>query len=121
MFGISGENLTKRVRSRAFKAMLSQDIGWFDETENNVGTLTTKLATEAASVQSATGSRIGFVLMNIGNFGVGLVLALYYGWALTLLILAFVPFMVISGALQMKMLTGFSSKDKKVLEEAGKV
>lgn len=59
--------------------------------------------------------------MNIGNFGVGLVLALYYGWALTLLILAFVPFMIISGVLQMKMLTGFSGKDKEILEEAGKI
>jgi membrane protein implicated in regulation of membrane protease activity len=59
--------------------------------------------------------------MNIGNFGVGLILAFIYGWAITLVILAFVPFMVISGVLQTKMLTGFSSKDKEVLEEAGQV
>ena len=59
--------------------------------------------------------------MNIGNFGVGLILAFIYGWAVTLVILAFVPFMVISGVLQTKMLTGFSSKDKEVLEEAGQV
>ena len=59
--------------------------------------------------------------MNIGNFGIGLILAFVYGWAITLTILAFVPFMVISGVLQTKMLTGFSSKDKEVLEEAGQV
>jgi hypothetical protein len=59
--------------------------------------------------------------MNIGNFGVGLILAFIYGWAITLVILAFVPFMIISGVLQTKMLTGFSSKDKEVLEEAGQV
>jgi membrane protein implicated in regulation of membrane protease activity len=59
--------------------------------------------------------------MNIGNFGVGLILAFIYGWAITLVILAFVPFMVISGVLQTKLLTGFSSKDKEVLEEAGQV
>jgi ABC-type bacteriocin/lantibiotic exporter with double-glycine peptidase domain len=37
------------------------------------------------------------VLMNISNFGVGLVIAFYYGWEVTLLILGFVPFMIISG------------------------
>ena len=59
--------------------------------------------------------------MNIANFGVGLILSFIYGWAITLTILAFVPFMIISGVLQTKMLTGFSSKDKAILEEAGKV
>jgi ABC-type multidrug transport system fused ATPase/permease subunit len=121
MFGLSGENLTKRLRSKGFKAMLSQDVAWFDDKDNNVGTLTTRLAVEAAAVQGATGVRIGFVLTNIGNLGVGLVISFVYGWAITLCILAFVPFMIIGGALQTKMLTGFSGKDKKILEEAGKI
>jgi hypothetical protein len=51
MFGISGENLTKRLRSNGFKAILSQDISWFDNPVNSVGALTTRLAVEAASVQ----------------------------------------------------------------------
>jgi ABC-type multidrug transport system fused ATPase/permease subunit len=120
MFGLSGENLTKRVRSIAFKAMLSQEIGWFDKPENNVGTLTTRLATEAAAVQGATGSRLGGVLMNVANLGVGIVLAFIYGWAITLVVLAFIPFIIISGVLQTKMMSGFSGKDKEAIEEAGK-
>jgi hypothetical protein len=51
MFGISGENLTRRLRSKGFKTMLSQEIGWFDEPDNNIGALTTRLAVEAAAVQ----------------------------------------------------------------------
>lgn len=51
MFGLSGENLTKRLRSLAFKAMLSQDVAFFDKQENNVGILCTKLATETSAVQ----------------------------------------------------------------------
>ena len=31
MLGISGENLTMRLRKKAFKAMVEQEIGWFDE------------------------------------------------------------------------------------------
>nr|QNH67928.1 ATP-binding cassette transporter subfamily B member 1 X2 [Brachionus plicatilis] len=121
MFGISGENLTKRLRSKGFKTMLKQDIAWFDNQENSVGILCTKLAVEAAAVQGAAGIRIGALLMNLGNLGIGLVLALVYGWAIALTILAFVPFMIVGGVLQTKMLTGFSGKDKEVLQDAGKI
>ena len=51
MFGISGENLTRRMRSKGFKAILSQDVSWFDDPLNNVGALTTRLSVEAAAVQ----------------------------------------------------------------------
>ena len=54
MFGMSGENLTKRLRSVTFKAILSQEIGFFDKQENNVGVLCTKLATEASAVQGVS-------------------------------------------------------------------
>lgn len=121
MFAISGENMTKRLRSKAFKAMLTQEIGWFDRPENNVGTLTTKLAIEAAAIQGATGVRIGGILTNIGNLGIGLIISFVYGWSIALLILAFVPFMIVSGVLQNKLMTGFASNDKKILEEAGKL
>ena len=121
MFGISGENLTKRLRSQGFKSMLSQEIAWFDEPENNIGALCTRLSVEAAAVQGATGVRIGFVLMTLGNLGIGIIIAFVYGWALTLVILGFMPFLIAAGWLQTKMLTGFSTKDKEILEEAGKV
>lgn len=54
MFGVSGENLTRRLRSRGFKAMLSQEIAWFDDPKNNIGTLCTKLAVDASAVQGVS-------------------------------------------------------------------
>ena len=39
MFGVSGENLTARMRKDAFEAMLKQEMGWFDKVENNTGSL----------------------------------------------------------------------------------
>jgi hypothetical protein len=51
MFALAGENLTKRLRSSAFRAMLSQEVAWFDEPENNVGSLCTRLSVEAGAVQ----------------------------------------------------------------------
>lgn len=94
MFAYSGENMTKRLRSECFKTMLKQDLEWFDKQENNVGSLTARLAVETAAIQGATGAKIGNILMNIANLGVGIVLAFYYSWVITLVIIAFIPFMV---------------------------
>ncbi|CAF3438593.1 unnamed protein product [Rotaria socialis] len=121
LFAISGESLTQRLRAKIFRTLLQQDIAYFDQAENNTGALCTRLATEASEVQGATGVRIGTMLQNISNLGVGIVLAFIYGWSLTLIMLAFVPFMILAGFLQTYLLTGFADKDKKALEEAGKI
>ncbi|CAF1223645.1 unnamed protein product [Rotaria sordida] len=121
LFAISGETLTQRLRAKIFQTLLRQEITYFDRPENNTGALCTRLATEASDVQGATGIRIGTMLQNISNLGVGIILAFIYSWSLTLIMLAFVPFMIIAGFLQMYLLTGFTTKDKKVLENAGKI
>jgi ATP-binding cassette, subfamily B (MDR/TAP), member 1 len=59
--------------------------------------------------------------MNFANLGIGIILAFVNSWAITLLIAAFIPVMILSGILQTKLLTGFAGKDKKSLEDAGKV
>ncbi|XP_057288485.1 ATP-dependent translocase ABCB1 isoform X2 [Pezoporus wallicus] len=50
-FGKAGEILTMRLRFMAFKAMLRQDMSWFDNTKNNTGALTTRLANDASQVK----------------------------------------------------------------------
>ncbi|CAF3631938.1 unnamed protein product [Rotaria sp. Silwood1] len=121
LFAISGETLTQRLRAKIFQTLLKQDIAYFDRPENNTGALCTRLSTEASDVQGATGIRIGTMLQNIANLGVGIILAFIYSWSLTLVMLAFVPFMIVAGFLQMYLLTGFTNNDKKALENAGKV
>lgn len=54
MFGIAGEKLTMRLRSQMFKAMLSQEMAWYDNKDNGIGSLCARLAGEAASVQGVS-------------------------------------------------------------------
>ncbi|XP_078573255.1 ATP-dependent translocase ABCB1-like isoform X7 [Branchiostoma floridae x Branchiostoma japonicum] len=119
-YGKSGEMLTMRLRQMGFSALLRQEIGYFDDHQNNTGALTTRLAVQASQVQGATGARLGTIVQNIFNLGVAVILAFIYGWQLTLLCLAFVPFMIFAGFLQMRMLAGYSSEEKKAVEDAGK-
>ncbi|KAM6934651.1 bile salt export pump [Xenentodon cancila] len=120
-FAKSGELLTRRLRKVGFQAMLRQEVGWFDNPTNSPGALTTRLATDASMVQGATGSQIGMIVSSLTNIGASFIIAFYFSWKLTLVIMCFLPLIGLSGVFQAKMLTGFANEDKKAMEAAGRV
>ncbi|XP_067459605.1 bile salt export pump isoform X2 [Thunnus thynnus] len=120
-FAMSGELLTRRLRKVGFQAMLKQEIGWFDDPRNSPGALTTRLASDASMVQGATGSQIGMIVNSLTSIGASFIIAFYFSWKLTLVIMCFLPLIGLSGVLQAKMLSGFANEDKNAMEEAGQV
>ncbi|CAF1567474.1 unnamed protein product [Rotaria sp. Silwood1] len=48
---VAGARLTNRLRIKAFGCILRQEVGWFDEVENNVGALCSRLSTDALEIQ----------------------------------------------------------------------
>ena len=121
MFSCSGEALTKRLRSKIFRAILRQDIAYFDQAHHNTGALCTYLATEASDVQGASGVRIGIMIQNIVTVGVGILIGFIFSWQLTLLIIAFLPFIIFGAVIQIRLITKFVKNDKESLENAGKI
>ncbi|TNN13638.1 Multidrug resistance protein [Schistosoma japonicum] len=112
LFGKSGEKLIKRIRSMVFEAMLRQEIGWFDEPENQAGALTARLATDAAKMSMISGAQLGFIIEALSLIIMSLVIAFIYSWQLTLVVLAFYPIIVIGGFLQMRSMSGKGKSNK---------
>ncbi|KAI9330699.1 putative ABC transporter protein [Zopfochytrium polystomum] len=95
-FETAGAAMTRRLRNMAFASIMRQEGGFFDQEGNSLGALTTALATEASSVGDMVTKVWGDVAQIVCTAIAGLVIALYYGWALTLICLIGVPFLVIS-------------------------
>jgi ATP-binding cassette subfamily B (MDR/TAP) protein 1 len=49
-FEMAGEIYTRRLRAILFRKYMEQEVGFFDQNENNTGALTTKLAIDAKNV-----------------------------------------------------------------------
>ena len=121
MFSISGENLTKRLRVMAFKAMLAQEMGWHDRAENNTGSLCARLSNDASKVQGASGSRIGTVLHATCAMVIGIGVGVFYEWRLGLAGTLLFPIMVASVVINQKTVNGANSKERKIFEKSAKV
>lgn len=61
------------------------------------------------------------IVNSLTNIGASFIIAFYFSWKLTLVIMCFLPLIGLSGVFQAKMLTGFANEDKKSMEAAGQV
>ncbi|KAG1354245.1 ABC transporter B family member 2 [Cocos nucifera] len=93
-FGIMGERLTLRVRENMFGAILRNEIGWFDDTNNTSAMLSSRLETDATLLRTIVVDRSTILLQNIGMIVTSLIIAFILNWRLTLVVLATYPLMV---------------------------
>ncbi|KAI8371097.1 putative ABC transporter protein [Blakeslea trispora] len=120
-FEIAGELYTKRLRADIFAAYMRQEIGFFDQDENNAGALTSRLAVDARNVNEMVTKVWGDVTQLVVTLIVGLVIAFIYSWALTLIILILAPFLMAATGYESRVYRGFEDKTKKANSESGEV
>lgn len=109
------------MRSKALRSILRQEIAYFDQAEHSTGALCTRLATESSAVQGASGVCFGLIFQYLFAMGVGLIVGFIHCWQLTFVMLAFLPFILFGGVLQIRLSSYFARKDKPIVENAGQV
>ncbi|OEL31856.1 ABC transporter B family member 19 [Dichanthelium oligosanthes] len=112
-FSIMGENLTTRVRRMMLAVILRNDVGWFDQEENNSSLVAARLTTDAADVKSAIAERISVILQNMTSLLVSFVVGFIIEWRVALLILVTFPLLVLANFAQQLSMKGFAGDTAK--------
>ncbi|KAI5864665.1 P-loop containing nucleoside triphosphate hydrolase protein [Durotheca rogersii] len=117
-FAKCSERLVHRVRDRAFRSMLRQDVAFFDKDENSAGALTSFLSTETTHVAGLSGVTLGTLLMVITTLISAMAVALAFGWKLALVCIATVPILLGCGFFRFYMLAHFQRRSQRAYEQS---
>ncbi len=116
IFAKCSERLVHRVRDRAFRAMLRQDVAFFDREENTAGALTSFLSTETTHVAGLSGVTLGTLLTMVTTLVSALTVSLIIGWKLALVCTATIPVLLGCGFFRFWMLAHYQRRAKKAYE-----
>ncbi|KAL3850148.1 hypothetical protein ACJIZ3_012030 [Penstemon smallii] len=117
---ITGERQAVRIRNLYLRAILRQDIGYFDK-ETNTGEILERISSDTINIQDAIGEKIGKFLQLSASFLGGFVIAFIKGWLLTLVMLSSIPVLVISAALMTVLIAKLTSRGQAAYSAAAVV
>lgn len=116
----TGERQTGRLRLKYLKAVLKQDMNFFD-IEAEKTNLVYHISTDAILVQDAIGDKIGHTIRYLSHFIVGFLLGFMSGWKLALVTLAVIPLLAIAGGAYTLSISTISKKAETAYAECGMV
>jgi ATP-binding cassette subfamily B protein len=119
LFGLAGERGVKRVRERLFDSLVVQEVGFFDG--ERTGDLTSRLASDTASLQGLLSSQFSMALRNGVQVVGGLVLLLVTSWKLTGVMLLVVPAVALGAVFYGRKIRALSQRYQDALGDAGHV
>jgi len=116
---MAGERQSVRCRKAYLKAILTQEIGWFDITKSSE--LATRISSDTLLFQEAIGEKVGNFLHHTSTFVAGFAVGFINGWQLTLVILALTPLIAAAGAFMTKMMADLTKQGQDAYAKAGGV
>ncbi|TMW62693.1 hypothetical protein Poli38472_005311 [Pythium oligandrum] len=118
-WSIAAARQARRLREEYSKAILRQEIGWFDV--NDPMTLATKVADQTLTIQEGMGKKVGegvnFFSMAVGGILIGVI----KGWKLGLALLCFTPLLACAAYFMVRTLTGAIQSSIEAYGRAGAV
>ncbi|KAG7393096.1 Antigen peptide transporter 2 [Phytophthora pseudosyringae] len=116
---LTASRQSKRIRSLYVNAIITKEIGWFDV--NDPMQLSSRVADASIAIQDGIGSKMSDLLHFSATVVSGIVVAFVKGWELTLILMAVVPFVALSGMLAKKVIVAATHKGMQSYAQAGAV
>mmetsp|Transcript_8850 Transcript_8850/g.26737 ORF Transcript_8850/g.26737 Transcript_8850/m.26737 type:complete len:1349 (-) Transcript_8850:785-4831(-) len=117
-FGAASENLAYRVRNLMFSAYLRQEPGYFDLPENAVGSVSSKLASDATRLKAKTGEPLQAIVMTVFGLILGVVLSFIFMWPVALISLGILPMLGFAMSIQTAIVFESGEKGRETKQEA---
>ncbi|KAF8627411.1 hypothetical protein AX17_006226 [Amanita inopinata Kibby_2008] len=121
LFSAAASRLTARLRSLSFKAILRQDIEFFDRDEHSTGALTSNLSDNPQKVNGLAGITLGAIVQSISTIIFGSVLGLAFAWKLGIIGIACTPVLISTGYIRLRVVVLKDQANKKAHEESAQL
>uniref|UniRef100_A0A452XXK3 ABC transporter B family member 21 n=1 Tax=Aegilops tauschii subsp. strangulata TaxID=200361 RepID=A0A452XXK3_AEGTS len=117
---ITGERQAARIRNMYLRTILRQEISFFDM-YTSTGEVVGRMSGDTVLIQDAMGEKVGkFIQLMVTFFG-GFAVAFAQGWLLTLVMVATIPPLVLSGAVMSNVVARMASLGQAAYAEAAVV
>ena len=101
LFASSAAELTSKLRALSFRAILRQDIEFFDKDENNTGQLTSTLSDNPQKINGLAGITLGAIVQSVSTLVIGYIIGLSFNWQVGLVGIACTPVLVSAGYIRL--------------------
>lgn len=99
-----------RIKKEYYKTLLDQEIAWYDENDPNK--IVTKVTTNIAHIEAATGEKISLMFTTIIQSVAAIFFAFFKCWELSCIMLVALPLLIVAGIFFMKGMLLNSQREK---------
>ncbi|KDR78665.1 hypothetical protein GALMADRAFT_244150 [Galerina marginata CBS 339.88] len=120
-FARSAAMLTSELRFLSFKAILRQDIEFFDQECNSTGALTSGLSSNTQKVNGLAGITLGSIIQSCTTVVAGIVIGLAFAPKLAAVAVAALPFVIGSGYIRLRVVVLKDEVNKAAHDESAQM
>ncbi|WZZ01654.1 hypothetical protein YC2023_073982 [Brassica napus] len=117
----TGERQAARMRERYLKAVLRQDVAYFDLHVTSTSDVITSVSSDSLIVQDFLSEKLPNFLMNVSAFFASYIVGFIMLWRLTIVGFPFIVILLIPGLMYGRTLIGISRKIREEYNEAGSI
>ncbi|KAL5722394.1 ABC-type xenobiotic transporter [Ranunculus cassubicifolius] len=117
----TGERQASKIRHKYLKAVLRQDVGYFDLKASNTSEVVTSVTNDTLVIQDVIGEKIPHFLMSVFMFIGSYIIAFILLWRLAIVGFPFAFVLIIPGLMYGRILMGLTRKIREEYNKAGSI
>ncbi|KAH9535053.1 hypothetical protein CY35_17G034100 [Sphagnum magellanicum] len=118
---LTGERQSSRIRARYLRAILRQNVGYFDSESSSTSEVVNSVSADTMVVQEAISEKVGNFIQNMSLFVAGYLLGFLLVWRMALVGLPFLPLLLVPGGFYSRAISSLALRMKSAYNKAGMI